>query len=256
MRRRLFRQLSRWGRWPSSPPRARSSRARSARRRVTTTSASSTRGRGCSPPTAPSTSRACGTASSTRPAARQGQRQEDHPLAGRRQDRSLDRRLGDEGLHRPGLQDHRRRHVLGRRAPGGADRGAEPGAVHLRPGSLGCDHRRSTATRSAPAGRPTRTSPRRRPTCRRARARTCLVFAQDSAFGQGNFAAVKAIIGGKGHNVSSLYVPLSATDFTPFAQQAKQAKPTSSTSPGPARPPRRSGRRSTSRASSRRSTTS
>ncbi len=52
-----------------------------------------------------------------------------------------------------------------------------------------------------------------------------LVFAQDSAFGQGNFAAVKAIVGGKGHNVSSLYVPLSATDFTPFAQQAKQAKP-------------------------------
>jgi branched-chain amino acid transport system substrate-binding protein len=52
-----------------------------------------------------------------------------------------------------------------------------------------------------------------------------LVFAQDSAFGQGNFAAVKSVIGGKGHNVSSLYVPLSATDFTPFAQQAKQAKP-------------------------------
>jgi branched-chain amino acid transport system substrate-binding protein len=52
-----------------------------------------------------------------------------------------------------------------------------------------------------------------------------VVFAQDSAFGQGNFAAVKAIVGGKGHNVSSIYVPLSATDFTPFAQQAKQAKP-------------------------------
>src|SRR4051812_24689488 len=52
-----------------------------------------------------------------------------------------------------------------------------------------------------------------------------LVFAQDSAFGQGNFAAVKAIVGGKGHNVSALYVPLSASDFTPFAQQAKQAKP-------------------------------
>ena len=52
-----------------------------------------------------------------------------------------------------------------------------------------------------------------------------LVFAQDSAFGQGNFAAVKAIVGGKGHNVSALYVPLTATDFTPFAQQAKQAKP-------------------------------
>jgi branched-chain amino acid transport system substrate-binding protein len=52
-----------------------------------------------------------------------------------------------------------------------------------------------------------------------------VVFAQDSAFGQGNFAAVKSIIGGKGHNVSAIYVPLTATDFTPFAQQLKQAKP-------------------------------
>jgi branched-chain amino acid transport system substrate-binding protein len=52
-----------------------------------------------------------------------------------------------------------------------------------------------------------------------------VVFAQDSVFGQGNFAAVNAILGGKGHNVSRILVPLSATDFTPFAQQAKQANP-------------------------------
>jgi branched-chain amino acid transport system substrate-binding protein len=52
-----------------------------------------------------------------------------------------------------------------------------------------------------------------------------VVFAQDSAFGQGNVAAVKAYIGGKGHKVSQILVPLSATDFTPFAQQAKQANP-------------------------------
>jgi branched-chain amino acid transport system substrate-binding protein len=52
-----------------------------------------------------------------------------------------------------------------------------------------------------------------------------VVFAQDSAFGQGNYAAVKAIIGGKGHTVTPMFVPLSATDFTPFAQQLKQAKP-------------------------------
>jgi branched-chain amino acid transport system substrate-binding protein len=52
-----------------------------------------------------------------------------------------------------------------------------------------------------------------------------VVFAQDSAFGQGNFAAVGAYIGGKGHKVSKILVPLSATDFTPFAQQAKQANP-------------------------------
>jgi branched-chain amino acid transport system substrate-binding protein len=52
-----------------------------------------------------------------------------------------------------------------------------------------------------------------------------LVFAQDTAFGQGNFAAVNAVLGAKGHTVSKILVPLSATDFTPFAQQAKQAAP-------------------------------
>jgi branched-chain amino acid transport system substrate-binding protein len=52
-----------------------------------------------------------------------------------------------------------------------------------------------------------------------------LVFAQDYVFGQGNAAAVKAVLGGKGHSVSSILVPLSATDFTPFAQQAASAKP-------------------------------
>ncbi|HET7044422.1 MAG TPA: substrate-binding domain-containing protein [Gaiellaceae bacterium] len=52
-----------------------------------------------------------------------------------------------------------------------------------------------------------------------------VVFAQDTAFGAGNVAAVKAVLGGKGHHVSSVLVPLTATDFTPFAQQAKNAKP-------------------------------
>jgi branched-chain amino acid transport system substrate-binding protein len=51
------------------------------------------------------------------------------------------------------------------------------------------------------------------------------VFAQDSAFGAGNVTAVRTLIGGKGHTVSSILVPLSAQDFTPFAQQAKQARP-------------------------------
>ena len=50
------------------------------------------------------------------------------------------------------------------------------------------------------------------------------VFAQDSAFGAGNFSAVNQIIG-QGHSVNRLLVPLSAQDFTPFAQQAKQANP-------------------------------
>jgi branched-chain amino acid transport system substrate-binding protein len=51
------------------------------------------------------------------------------------------------------------------------------------------------------------------------------VFAQDSAFGVGNYAAVNSIIGSQGHQVSRLLVPLSAQDFTPFAQQVKQANP-------------------------------
>jgi branched-chain amino acid transport system substrate-binding protein len=55
--------------------------------------------------------------------------------------------------------------------------------------------------------------------------RKIVVFAQDYAFGQGNVAAVRAVLGGKGHTVSSILVPLTANDFTPFAQQAKEAKP-------------------------------
>src|SRR3954447_556357 len=50
-----------------------------------------------------------------------------------------------------------------------------------------------------------------------------VVFDQDSVFGHGNYAAVKAVIGGKGHTVTEISVPGSATDFTPFAQQAKNA---------------------------------
>ena len=48
-----------------------------------------------------------------------------------------------------------------------------------------------------------------------------VVFDQDSVFGHGNYAAVKAFF--TGHNVSEISVPLTATDFTPFAQQAKNA---------------------------------
>ena len=55
--------------------------------------------------------------------------------------------------------------------------------------------------------------------------RKIVVFAQDTAFGQGNAAAVRSILGGKGHTVSSILVPLTATDFTPFGSQAKQANP-------------------------------
>jgi branched-chain amino acid transport system substrate-binding protein len=55
--------------------------------------------------------------------------------------------------------------------------------------------------------------------------RRILVFAQDSAFGQGNVAAVRQYLGGRGHQVSSILVPLSAQDFTPYAQRARQADP-------------------------------
>lgn len=51
-----------------------------------------------------------------------------------------------------------------------------------------------------------------------------VVFAQDTTFGQGNAAAVKAVLGAKGASVSTLMVPASANDFTPFARQAAQAK--------------------------------
>jgi branched-chain amino acid transport system substrate-binding protein len=49
-----------------------------------------------------------------------------------------------------------------------------------------------------------------------------LVFAQDTAFGQGNVTAVKIVF--TGANVSSILVPFTASDFTPFAKQAKDAK--------------------------------
>lgn len=49
-----------------------------------------------------------------------------------------------------------------------------------------------------------------------------LVFAQDTAFGQGNVAAVKAVFAGA--TVTSILVPFTASDFTAFAKQAKDAK--------------------------------
>lgn len=52
-----------------------------------------------------------------------------------------------------------------------------------------------------------------------------LVLAQDSAFGQGNVAAVEAVLGGAGATVTDLLVPASATEFTPFAQQVLSADP-------------------------------
>lgn len=46
-----------------------------------------------------------------------------------------------------------------------------------------------------------------------------VVFAEDTAFGAGNVAAVKLIFGGKGHTVTSILSPFGAADLTPYAQQ-------------------------------------
>jgi branched-chain amino acid transport system substrate-binding protein len=51
-----------------------------------------------------------------------------------------------------------------------------------------------------------------------------LVFAQDSAFGQANAAAVKAVIGGAGATIEQVLVPADATEFTTFAKRALEAK--------------------------------
>jgi len=56
-----------------------------------------------------------------------------------------------------------------------------------------------------------------------AQGQSVLVFAQDSAFGQANVAAVTAVLGEQGATVTPLLVPASATDLTPFASQARDA---------------------------------
>ncbi len=55
--------------------------------------------------------------------------------------------------------------------------------------------------------------------------KTVTVLAQNSAFGQANVAAVKAVLGSQGAKVSSVLAPPSADDLTPFARQVKAGKP-------------------------------
>lgn len=52
-----------------------------------------------------------------------------------------------------------------------------------------------------------------------------LVFAQDTAFGQGNVAGVEAVLGAQGATVTGELVPEDATEFTPFAQKIRDAAP-------------------------------
>ncbi|MBW8172333.1 substrate-binding domain-containing protein [Ornithinimicrobium sp. Arc0846-15] len=54
---------------------------------------------------------------------------------------------------------------------------------------------------------------------------TVVVFAQDNAFGQGNLAAVEAVLGAQGAEVTSVLVPEDATEFTPFAAQLIDSDP-------------------------------
>lgn len=52
-----------------------------------------------------------------------------------------------------------------------------------------------------------------------------LVFAQDTAFGQGNAAAVEAVLGGQGAKVDTLLVAEDVKEFTSFAQQVNDKNP-------------------------------
>src|SRR6202142_1572286 len=47
------------------------------------------------------------------------------------------------------------------------------------------------------------------------------VFAEDPAFGAGNFAPVQAVFGGRGQTVSKILSPFGPADLTPYAQQLK-----------------------------------
>jgi branched-chain amino acid transport system substrate-binding protein len=50
-----------------------------------------------------------------------------------------------------------------------------------------------------------------------------VVFAEDTAFGAGNVAAVQLVFGRKGHTVSKILSPFGAADLTPYAQQLKNS---------------------------------
>jgi branched-chain amino acid transport system substrate-binding protein len=50
-----------------------------------------------------------------------------------------------------------------------------------------------------------------------------VVFAEDTAFGAGNVAAVQAIFGGRGQSVSKILSPFGVADLTPYAQQLKNS---------------------------------
>lgn len=52
---------------------------------------------------------------------------------------------------------------------------------------------------------------------------TVAVFAQDTAFGEANVAAVEAVLGAEGATVEPILVPEDTSDFTPFAARASDS---------------------------------
>ena len=53
-----------------------------------------------------------------------------------------------------------------------------------------------------------------------------VLFVEDNAFGAGNIAAARSLMGPKGATFQEIKVPTSTSDFTPFAKQAADAKGT------------------------------
>jgi branched-chain amino acid transport system substrate-binding protein len=53
-----------------------------------------------------------------------------------------------------------------------------------------------------------------------------VLFVEDNAFGAGNIAAARSLMGSKGATFQEIKVPTSTSDFTPFAKQAADAKGT------------------------------
>ena len=156
----------------------------------------------------------------------QGQRPHDRADARRRRHRSGEGRRGGQGPDRQGLQDHRRQRLVGRRAADGAARRAEQGPLHLRPGGDRRDHRASTSTRSAPAARRYQdVDSRRARSSAAASARRSSSSRRTPRSARATSRPSTRSSARQGHTVGRMLVPLSAQDFTPFAQQVKQQNP-------------------------------
>jgi branched-chain amino acid transport system substrate-binding protein len=51
-----------------------------------------------------------------------------------------------------------------------------------------------------------------------------LVFAEDTAFGASNVAAITSVFGPKGHTIAKVLAPFQTADLTPYVQQVKNAR--------------------------------